>query len=81
VFDCIKGGRFEISGHTDNTGSAAVNQRLSLARAEATKAYLVSKGLNATELDTSGEGPDKPIADNATSEGRSQNRRIEFAKR
>lgn len=80
VFDCLKDGRFEISGHTDNTGSAAVNQRLSLARADATRTYLVSKGLSATDLGTAGYGPDKPIADNATPEGRAQNRRIEFAK-
>jgi OmpA-OmpF porin, OOP family len=81
VFDCLKEGRFEISGHTDNTGSAAVNQRLSLARANATKAYLVSKGAKDADFGTAGYGPDKPIADNATPEGRSQNRRIEFAKR
>jgi OmpA-OmpF porin, OOP family len=80
VFDCLKDGRFEISGHTDNTGSAVVNQRLSLARANATKAYLVSKGAKDADLGTAGNGPDKPIADNATPEGRAQNRRIEFAK-
>ncbi|MEQ1513828.1 MAG: OmpA family protein [Lysobacteraceae bacterium] len=80
VFDCLKDGRFEISGHTDNTGSATVNQRLSLARADAAKAYLVSKGLSATELGTAGHGSEKPVADNATPEGRAQNRRIEFAK-
>jgi OmpA-OmpF porin, OOP family len=80
VFDCLKDGRFEISGHTDNTGSAASNQRLSLARAEATKAYLVSKGAKDADLATAGYGPDKPIADNGTPEGRAQNRRIEFAR-
>jgi OmpA-OmpF porin, OOP family len=80
VFDCIKEGRFEISGHTDNTGSAASNQRLSLARAEAAKAYLVSKGAKDADLTAAGYGSDKPIADNATSEGRAQNRRIEFSR-
>jgi OmpA-OmpF porin, OOP family len=80
VFDCVKDGRFEISGHTDNTGSAAANQRLSLARAESSKAYLVSKGANTDSLTTTGYGPDNPIADNASTEGRAQNRRIEFTK-
>jgi OmpA-OmpF porin, OOP family len=81
VFDCLKDGRFEIGGHTDNTGRADTNQRLSLARAEASKAYLVSKGAKTEDLTTAGYGPDKPIANNATAEGRAQNRRIEFARR
>ncbi len=80
VFGCLKDGRFEISGHTDNTGSAAVNQKLSLARANATKAYLVSKGASDGNLSTAGYGPDKPIADNASAEGKAKNRRIEFTK-
>lgn len=80
VFDCLKEGRFEISGHTDNTGSAASNQRLSLARAEATRAYLVSKGAKDANLSTAGRGPDQPIADNGTAAGRAQNRRIEFTR-
>jgi len=51
---------------------------LSLARAEAVKAYLVSKGLLAQNLRTKGLGPDQPIANNATDEGRARNRRIDF---
>ncbi len=80
VFDCLKEGRFEISGHTDNTGNAASNQRLSLARADSAKAYLVTKGAKAEDMSTAGYGPDKPIAGNDTPEGRAQNRRIEFTK-
>lgn len=70
----------EIGGHTDNTGSRATNLRLSQARADAVKAYLVSKGINATRMTTKGYGPDSPTADNATVEGRAANRRVELSK-
>lgn len=70
----------EIQGHTDNTGSRAVNTKLSLARAEAVKAWLVKKGIAASRISTKGFGPDKPVASNDTPEGRQQNRRIEFAR-
>jgi OOP family OmpA-OmpF porin len=68
----------EIGGHTDSTGSAALNARLSLQRAQAVKRYLVSKGVPEAQLKVQGYGPSKPIADNATPEGRAKNRRIEF---
>jgi outer membrane protein OmpA-like peptidoglycan-associated protein len=68
----------EISGHTDITGSRALNTRLSKARAEAVKTYLVTRGIEASRISTVGYGPDKPIASNKTKEGRAQNRRIEF---
>jgi outer membrane protein OmpA-like peptidoglycan-associated protein len=68
----------EIQGHTDNRGSRALNTKLSQARAEAVKAWLVSKGIAANRIQTHGFGPDKPIASNDTAEGRQQNRRIEF---
>ncbi len=68
----------EIQGHTDNRGGRALNTRLSLARAEAVKAYLVRKGIAANRITTKGFGPDKPVASNDTAEGRQQNRRIEF---
>jgi OmpA-OmpF porin, OOP family len=80
VFECVKAGRYEISGHTDNTGSAAGNQKLSMARAESTKAYLVGKGAKAADLSAAGYGADKPIASNDSTEGKAQNRRIEFVK-
>jgi OmpA-OmpF porin, OOP family len=80
VFECVKDGRYEISGHTDNTGGAAANQKLSMARAESTKAYLVQKGASEADLNAAGYGPDKPIASNDSTEGKAQNRRIEFVK-
>jgi OmpA-OmpF porin, OOP family len=80
VFECLKTGKYEISGHTDNTGSASGNQRLSNARAQATKDYLVGKGASADDLSAAGYGADKPIASNDTAEGKAQNRRIEFTK-
>lgn len=70
--------QIEISGHTDNIGSAKANHLLSLRRAEAVKNYIVSKGVAAARLTTVGYGFARPIADNATEDGRAKNRRIEF---
>ena len=70
--------RLEIQGHTDNTGDKAYNQNLSEKRAQAVKAYLVGKNLSADRFETKGYGDTVPVADNATAEGRNQNRRIEF---
>lgn len=67
-----------IEGHTDNTGTDRINNPLSARRAEAVKAYLVSKGIAAERLFTEGFGSTKPVADNATAEGRAQNRRVEI---
>ena len=67
-----------IDGHTDNTGSDKVNNPLSVKRAEATKKYLVSKGVNGDRLVTAGFGSTQPVADNKTKEGRRKNRRIEI---
>jgi OOP family OmpA-OmpF porin len=64
-------------GHADWTGPAAYNQKLSERRAEAVKAYLVSKGIPAGKVYTEGKGETQPIADNKTREGRAQNRRVE----
>jgi outer membrane protein OmpA-like peptidoglycan-associated protein len=71
--------RVSIEGHTDASGPADLNRKLSKARAEAVKAYLVSKGVAAERLEAQGFGPDRPVADNATKEGRERNRRVEFA--
>ncbi|MEK9138355.1 MAG: OmpA family protein, partial [Bacteroidota bacterium] len=68
----------EIQGHTDNTGKKATNMKLSQARAEAVKAWLVKKGIAADRVTAKGYGPDKPAADNKTADGRQKNRRIEF---
>lgn len=70
----------EIGGHTDSDGSAKSNQKLSEARAESVKAWLVNKGIDASRISTKGYGEDKPIADNKTKEGKQKNRRIEFTR-
>ncbi len=67
-----------IGGHTDNVGGDASNLVLSDARAAAVKTYLVSKGVASDLLSTQGFGESKPIADNASAEGRANNRRIEL---
>ena len=64
-------------GHTDSTGAAGYNQALSNRRAEAVKAYLVSKGIESNRIYTEGKGLTQPVADNATREGRAKNRRVE----
>ncbi|WP_394458511.1 OmpA family protein [Roseateles sp. BYS180W] len=74
----LPGRKFEILGHTDAIGARATNVSLSLARADAVKDYLVGKGLAEGLLNTSGVGPDRPVASNDTPEGRARNRRIEF---
>ena len=67
-----------INGHTDNVGSAAVNQRLSERRAAAAKNYLVKKGVGADRITTAGYGMTQPIVDNNTASNRASNRRTEF---
>ena len=72
--------KVRVGGHTDNTGSAAVNKRLSTARAESVRQYLISKGVAATRLTAAGYGPSKPVASNKTAAGRAQNRRVELTR-
>jgi OOP family OmpA-OmpF porin len=74
----LRGVKVEVIGHTDNAGSRAGNLSLSQARAEAVQAYVVGRGIPAESIAVSGEGPDRPVADNRTPEGRARNRRIEF---
>lgn len=74
----LKDKKVEVIGHTDNAGSRAGNLSLSQARAEAVKAYVVGRGVREDMVSVSGEGPDRPVADNRTPEGRARNRRIEF---
>ncbi|HON31544.1 MAG TPA: OmpA family protein [Ottowia sp.] len=64
-------------GHTDSIGSDAYNQKLSVRRAEAVKAYLISKGIERNRIYTEGKGEKQPVADNRTAEGRAKNRRVE----
>jgi outer membrane protein OmpA-like peptidoglycan-associated protein len=71
-------GGMRIAGHTDNRGSAELNASLSRRRAEAVREALISRGIAAERLIAAGLGPDKPVADNATDEGRARNRRIEI---
>ena len=70
--------KIEISGHTDNTGSASLNNSLSQDRAQAVVDYLKSKSIAASRMTAKGYGSNKPIASNSTSDGRQQNRRTEF---
>ncbi len=77
----VKGINLEVIiavGHTDSVGSDAYNQKLSVRRSEAVKAYLVSKGIEKNRVYTEGKGEKQPVADNKTSEGRAKNRRVEI---
>ncbi len=65
-------------GHTDAVGGDTYNQKLSVARSEAVKAYLVSKGIEKNRVYTEGKGEKNPVADNKTSDGRAKNRRVEI---
>ena len=65
-------------GHTDSVGSDDYNQKLSLRRSDAVKAYLVGKGIEKNRIYTEGKGETSPVADNKTKAGRAQNRRVEI---
>ena len=65
-------------GHTDSVGSDAYNQKLSVKRADAVKAYLITKGIEKNRVYTEGKGEKQPVADNKTDAGRSKNRRVEI---
>jgi OOP family OmpA-OmpF porin len=72
--------KFEVDGHTDNSGDAKHNKELSQQRAEAVKKQLVSMGIDASRLSTKGFGDSKPISSNDTQEGKANNRRVEFVR-
>lgn len=74
----LKGAKIEVVGHTDNVGQRTANIALSQARAEAVRAYLAQRGVDPGTVAVSGLGPDRPVADNGSGEGRARNRRIEF---
>lgn len=75
----IKYNRLIVTGHTDSTGDAAVNQRLSEKRAKTVGDYLIDEGVPANKIVTVGKGSSEPIASNATAEGRKTNRRVNIA--
>jgi OmpA-OmpF porin, OOP family len=80
LVDKTKGVNLEVIiavGHTDIQGSDKLNQKLSIARAEAVKSFLVGKGVEKNRVYTEGKGSKQPVADNKTAEGRAKNRRVE----
>jgi OOP family OmpA-OmpF porin len=80
LVDKTKGVNLEVIiavGHTDSMGNDALNSKLSIARAEAVKAFLTSKGIEKNRVYTEGKGSKQPVADNKTNEGRAKNRRVE----
>lgn len=70
--------QLSIIGHTDSTGSDAINNPLSLERARSVRDYLSSRGVSANRIETAGRGEREPVADNSTDAGRARNRRVEM---
>jgi len=70
--------KVEVAGYTDNRGTDEYNQNLSVRRADAVRTYLIGKGIPADRLTAKGYGETNPVADNATAEGRTENRRVEL---
>lgn len=70
--------QIQVYGHTDSVGTHALNMRLAQDRAQAVANYLQSRGVNANRINVIAIGPDNPVADNATAEGRAKNRRVEI---
>src|SRR5215218_4176253 len=68
----------QVEGHTDSTGTAGINRKLSQERAESVLKYLAARGVDKKRMVAKGFGPDRPIADNNDEAGREQNRRVEF---
>jgi outer membrane protein OmpA-like peptidoglycan-associated protein len=72
--------KFSIEGHTDSDGEESFNQNLSEERAAAVKSILVQLGIDASRLESKGWGESKPVSENSNSEGKANNRRVEFIK-
>jgi outer membrane protein OmpA-like peptidoglycan-associated protein len=70
--------RLTIVGHTDSTGSDAINNPLSVDRAQSVRDYLAGRGVAPARVETSGHGSREPVADNGSDAGRAQNRRVEI---
>jgi len=75
--DMSRADKIKVTGHTDSTGTADYNKKLSLRRAETVRDYLVSLGVDGSKLEVIGAGEANPIADNSTKEGQAKNRRVE----
>jgi outer membrane protein OmpA-like peptidoglycan-associated protein len=73
--DNVSGAKLSAVGHTDNVGDRTINTRLGLERADFARDYLVRNGVSKEKIETSSKGPDEPIADNKTAEGKAKNRR------
>ena len=78
VMQKVKGKKVEVIGHTDNVGLRDSNLALSHARAQAVRSYLADRGISQEMVMVSGQGPDRPVAENSSADGRARNRRIEF---
>ncbi len=76
----VPSARGTLEGHTDSVGSDAYNRNLSQRRADSVKAYVTGKGIDAARIEARGFGEAQPVADNATAEGRAQNRRVQFTR-
>ena len=74
----VKGKKVEVIGHTDNVGLRDSNLALSHARAQAVRSYLADREISQEMVMVSGQGPDRPVAENSSADGRARNRRIEF---
>ena len=84
LFDMLKSNpdlKVSIEGHTDNTGNADANKKLSIARAQAVMDALIKKGIAKTRLTSTGFGQEVPVADNRTEDGKAKNRRVEIVKK
>lgn len=81
IVPCMKDGKYEVAGYTDNVGTDGDNLKLSQSRADSVRAYMILKGVAGDRLVATGYGADRPIGDNATPAGRASNRRIEFVKK
>jgi outer membrane protein OmpA-like peptidoglycan-associated protein len=73
-----EGNRFVVEGHTDSRGADQYNLTLSQQRADAVRAFLVSQGMEASQIQAVGRGEQEPVAENETPEGRANNRRVEI---
>ncbi|MGD0341218.1 MAG: OmpA family protein, partial [Bacteroidales bacterium] len=84
IFELMKNNstlKISIEGHTDNTGDAASNKKLSNDRAKAVMDAIIAKGIDKTRMEFVGWGQEKPVADNRSEAGRAQNRRVEIVKK